>query len=195
MDPTSIETPFMSDPDAEWIYDETKGEYYFGYGLIVNGCTETHLPLDAVFTQSKKVHYEETKPVLQNTPIMPEKFFADAEFDIIELHKSLMKEKVMPIIPYNPRNTKEQLRVKYRIQQWKPKLSDEELDLEYRARAEAEHGFSTLKKHFGLEKFSVKGWNRVKVHAFLCLILRLMHAITVHKTRPGISVRRTITIL
>ena len=84
LDPTSIETRFISDPDAEWSYDETKGEYYFGYSLIVNWCTETHLPLAAVFTQSKKVSYEETKPVLQNTPIMPEKFFADA----ITVHKT-----------------------------------------------------------------------------------------------------------
>jgi len=34
--------------------------------------------------QSKKVSYEETKPVLQNTPIMPEKFFTDA----ITVHKT-----------------------------------------------------------------------------------------------------------
>jgi transposase len=195
LDSTSVKTRFTSDQDAKWSYDETRGEYYFGYGLLVNFCTETHLPLAAEFTQSKKISYKETKRTIKKTPVKPEKLFGDAEFDIVKLHKSIMDEDTLVVVPYNPRNTKEPLRIKYRIQQWKPGLSDKELDREYRARAEAEHGFSSLKEHFGLESFSVRGWNRVKVHAFLCLILRLMHAIAVHKTSPGISVRRTITVL
>lgn len=76
-----------------------------------------------------------------------------------------------------------------------PELSDEELDREYKARAEAEHAFSTLKEHFGLERLSVRRWNRVKVHTFLCLILRLMHAMALHKTNPLVSVRKTISVL
>ena len=195
LDPTSVKTKFMSDPDAKWSYDETKDEYYFGYGLLVNWCTETHLPLAAEFTESKKVSYKETKSVFRNTPVVPGRFFADAEFDIIELHNSLMNENVMVIIPYNPRSSKKPLNIKYRIRQWKPELRDEELDGEYKARAEAEHAFSTLKEHFGLEKFSVKEWKRVKVHSFLCLILRLMHAMAVHKINPLVSVRKTITVL
>lgn len=195
IDGTSIETMFLSDRDAKWSYDDTKDEYYFGYGLLVNFCTETHLPLAAEFTQSKKVSYKEVKRVVDKTPVIPETFLGDPEFDMIKLHKLQISKGVRIVVPYNSRKTKEPKKIKYRIQQWFPELTNKELNGDYKERLEGEHAISTLKEHFSLEKFYVKGWNRVKVHTFLCMISRLMHAIAVHKTNPFVSVRKTITIL
>lgn len=199
MDGTSIETKFMTDEDAKWSYEDSyediREEYYFGYGLLINFCSETHLPLAAEFTQSKKVSYKEVKKAVDKTPIIPKTFLGDPEFDMIKLHKLQISRGARIVVPYNPRKAKEPKRIKYRIQQWFPELTNKELDEEHKERVEAEHAISTLKEHFGLEKFSVKGWNRVKVHTFLCMILRLMHAIAVHKTNPFASVRKTITVL
>lgn len=116
--PTSIKTRFRSDPDAKWSYDETKDEYYFGYGLLANFCTETHLPLSAEFTQSKKISYGEVKKMVRKTPVTPEKRFGDGELDIIKFHEAEIKKGVKVIVPYNPRKAKEPLDIKYRIQQW-----------------------------------------------------------------------------
>jgi len=196
IDSTSIETKFIkSDKDAKWSYDETKKAYYFGYGLLVIFDCLTQLPIAALFTKSKKVCYKEIRSVWQTLTIIPKKLFGDGEFDIIDFHKRLMKQGIFPVILYNPRNTKQPLKIKYRIQQFNSKLKTEKLDEEYDYRAEAEHGFSTLKLHFGLENLHVKGWDKVKVHVFLCLTVRLVHAIAVHKNFPGTSVTKTISVL
>jgi len=71
----------------------------------------------------------------------------------------------------NPRNTRNPPEHEFRIQFMG---SEGALGLRemYRLRGEIEHGFSTLKLHFGLEEFHVRGRQAVKVHVFLSLMLR-----------------------
>lgn len=195
MDPTSIATRYLSDKDGKWGWIETKKEHYYGYGGNALFDPVTHLPVAALFTQTKKSCYEEAKALWDKRPFLPEIFLADGEFDMIKLTEEMLDLFVLPVIPYNPRNTKVPLPIEYRVQQYTNSLSIEWLDEEHKYRAEAEHAWGTLKDHFGLENVRVKGWEKVKTHFFLCLTMRLMHAIAVHKNYPGTSVRKTITVL
>lgn len=60
----------------------------------------------------------------------------------------------------------------------------------YRLRGEIEHGFSTLKLHFGLEEFHVRGKQAVKVHVFLSLMLRVAYAIASYKMNSSATAER-----
>ena len=197
IDPTSIETRYLSDKDAKWNRDESRKRFYFGYGG--NSLTDvfSHLSVCASFIQSKKTNTKETISLwkkLKKLSIKPDIVLGDSEFDMLEFHEMLLSEHVLPVIEYNPRNTEIPLPIKYRVQQYFD-ISTEWLDEENKYRAEIEHSWSTVKEHFGLEKFYVRGWNNIKVKFFLTLILRHIHARYVFLNHPGVSVRKTVSML
>jgi transposase len=196
MDGTDIRTRFRSDPDAKWNWDSTRKEYYWGYGLLLDVCPHTHLPLAVIFTDGKHVTGEQAVEVLKQASqtFQPKWTLGDGEFDTLQVHRHILGLGGVPVIRYNRRNTKNPPLVKFRIQ-----LGHEDppqgLEEKYRLRPEVEHAISSLKEGFGLEKFTVKGWTGVKTHIFLCLILRLMHAIACHHRNPLANVRKTFTLL
>lgn len=196
IDGTSIETRFRSDADAKWNWDSTENDYYLGYGLLLVVCPHTHLPLSAVFTDGKHVTASQSVQALEQAGeiFQPRWVIGDGEFDALEVHGYALKCGGIPVIRYNPRNTRNPPPIKFRVQTWLDKPL-EMLEEKYRNRPEVEHAISSLKEGFGLEKFSVKGWNGVKTHIFLCLILRLMHAIACHKKNPLANVRKTFSLL
>jgi transposase len=173
IDPTSIETRYLSDKDAKWSWDKSRKRYYFGYGANALVDVSSQLPLCAMFIQSKKTDSGETLALWNRLRgrlrVKPDIVVGDSEFDIIEFHEALLSEHVFPVIEYNPRNSETPLPIKYRVQQYFD-VNIEWLDEEHKYRAEAEHFWSTVKEHFGLEKFHVRGWNNVKVKFFLTLI-------------------------
>lgn len=195
MDPTSIETRYKSDKDAKWNKDITRNRWYFGYGGNVVFDPESHLPITGMLTRGKKAEIGEPEKLVEKTmPLMKllgtHVFLGDGEFDTIELQKDLLDQHILPIIPYNPRNTTTPLPITFRIQEWTNTPCIEWLEDEHTYRAEAEHSWSTLKEHFGLEKVHYRGWKKVKSHFFLCLMTRVMYAIAVFKNYPDVSARR-----
>lgn len=195
IDPTSIETRYIkSDKDAKWNYDSSRKRYYFGYGGNVLVDVFTHLPVCAIFIQSKKTDSEETVALWRKVPVLPNTVLGDSEFDMLELHEILLSEFVLPVMKYDPRNAKPPLSIEYRVQQYWD-VDVEWLDVEDRYRAEVEHSWGTIKEHFGLEKFYVRGWKKVRVKFFLTLILRHIHASYMFENHPEVSVRRTVSIL
>jgi transposase len=196
IDGTSIETRFRSDPDAKWNWDSTENDYYLGYGLLLVVCPHTHLPLSAVFTDGKHVTASQSVQALKRAGeiFQPRWVMGDGEFDALKVHGYALRCGGIPVIRYNPRNTRNTPPIKFRVQTWLDKPL-EILEAKYRNRPEVEHAISSLKEGFGLEKFSVKGWKGVKTHIFLCLILRLMHAIACHKKNPLANVRKTFSLL
>ena len=196
IDGTDIKTKFMSDRDAKWNWDSIRNKYYWGYGLLLVVCPHTHLPLAALFTDGKHVTGDQAVQALKQAgqAFQPRWVIGDGEFDTLKVHGHVLGCGGIPVIRYNKRNAKNPPPVKFRVQLWHTEPSAR-LEDKFRLRAEVEHAISTLKDGFGLEKFSVKGWNGVKTHIFLCLILRLMHAIACHKRNPLANVRKTFTLL
>jgi len=196
IDGTSIRTRFRSDPDAGWSWDATKKEYYWGYGLLLVACPHTHLPLAAVLTDGKHATSEQTIQALEQArqTFQPRWIIGDGEFDTLGVHGYALSHGATPVIKYNPRNTRSPPPIRFRAQRH-PDGPPRRLEEKYRLRGEVEHAISTLKEAFALEKISVKGLAGVKTHVYLCLILRLMHAIACHMRNPLANIRKILTLL
>lgn len=194
-DPTGVETRYKKDKDGKWWYDEIKKVKKFGYGCLAMFDTVTQLPITVMDTPSKKTSYKEIKRLYAMNPITPLLLTGDGEMDIIKFHNQLMDQGVIPVIKYNPRNTKIPLPIKYRIEQWFSGISKYWLEKAFDERADAEHGWSTIKERFGLEDLHLKGRMGYRVHMYLCLIHRYLDALTVDANCSGISVRRSFMCL
>jgi len=196
-DSTSISTLYLDDPDAVWSYDATKKEYYFGYGLLLVVDVNTQLPIAARFVQRKQASKQEWSMVIHDGMLVkkPTILLGDSGLDIVEMQEDLMDEHVLPIISYNPRNTDSPLDVKYRVEDLVQKRTDKvtlnqkDLDKVYRKRSAVENTNNVLKQ-MGLEDLRVKGWNAVKTHVYIVLILRLAIAIARYYNDQHCNLRR-----
>lgn len=197
VDSTSISTPHQDDPDAVWSYDATKKDYYYGYGLLLTVDVETQLPIAAQFVQRKQASRREWNMVIQDGILVkkPTILLGDSGLDIVELQEQLIDEHILPVITYNPRNTDHPLDIKYRVEDLvhrrtdKVTLNRKELDRVYRRRGAVENTNNVLKQ-MGLEDLQVKGWNAVKTHVYILLILRLAIAIARYHDDQHSNLRR-----
>jgi hypothetical protein len=197
VDSTSITTPYLDDPDAVWSYDSTNGEFYYGYGLLLVVDVQTQLPIAAQFVQRKQAPREEWSMVIRNGILVkkPNILLGDSGVDIVGLQEELIDEHVLPIFSYNPRNTDEPLDIKYRVEDLvrkrtnKVTLNQKELDNTYKKRVAVENTNNVLKQ-MGLEDLHVCGWNAVKTHVFIILILRLAIAIARYYKDQNCNLRR-----
>jgi len=197
VDSTSISTPFLDDPNAVWSYDATKGEFYYGYGLLLVVDVDTQLPIAARFVQRKQASKVEWAMVIHDGMVVkkPTILLGDSGLDIVELQEQIIDERVLPIISYNSRNTDEPLNIKYRVEDLVRKRTDKvtlnrmELDKIYTRRSVAENTNNVLKQ-LGLEDLHVRGWNAVKTHVYIILILRLAIAIARYYNDHQCNLRR-----
>lgn len=180
MDGTALPTIFKSDKNAKWNYDSTTKKFYFGYGLLLLIDPFTHLPVAGKLTKAKKVNAKECQEVLkQAISLKPSAIIGDSEFDIINLQESLLEKDILLIVPYNKRNSHEDLEIDFRAElygfdrQW---MKEESV-----YRSEVEHAISTFKEQFHLLDFHVKGWKKVETHVLFVLCLRLLHGIATFK--------------
>jgi hypothetical protein len=197
VDSTSISTPYLDDADAVWSYDSTKGEFYYGYGLLLVVDVQTQLPIAAQFVPRKQASKEEWTAVIHDGMLVkkPRILLGDSGLDIVELQEQLIDEHVLPIISYNPRNTDKPLDIKYRVEDLVQKRTDKvslnkkELDRTFKKRSAVENTNNVLKQ-MGLEDLHVKGWNAVKTHVYIILILRLAIAIARYCNDQHCNLRR-----
>lgn len=113
------------DEDAEWYYDHSEDDYYYGYGYCVVTATN-NIPVAAVFTPAKKVDQEMAMRVTRDALAVgtPRWMIGDFEFNMLEWHDYLLAQAVVPIAPYNPRNTNDPLDIDYRVEERIEKRSD-----------------------------------------------------------------------
>jgi hypothetical protein len=180
IDGTDLPTMFLSDKDAKWNYDSTAKKFYFGYGLLISIDPFTHLPVAGRLTKAKKINKEDCKEVLeQGIVLKPSAFVGDSEFDIIKILENLLLQNILLIAPYNKRNSHEELDIEFRAEQYGFDRNWMKEESVYRS--EVEHSISTLKEHFHLLDFHVRGWKKVETHVMFVLCLRLLHGIATFK--------------
>ncbi len=92
IDSTHVEAIQHNDA-ASWNYDLAAEEYYYGFGCTIVS-TGAKIPIAVEFTQTKQAN--------QETAIW---MLGDSAYDILEWHDSCSQQVVVPIAPYNPRNT------------------------------------------------------------------------------------------
>ncbi len=200
-DGTSIEVP-LEDPDGKWNYDSTEDEYYYGYGLAIVVDSKTELPLSAEFTRQKKLNSSVMEDIVSTAVDIkkPTELMADPEFDVVDLIEDLLDDKVLPIIPYNPRNSNEELPIEYRAekivdeQQDNVSLNTDELDKEYYSkRVSVERAIGKLKE-LDLEEPPILGKKHVKTWAYFVMIHRLLIALAKHENDDLDNNLRKITM-
>ena len=166
------------DEDEDEENDEDEDSYYYGYGCLIVS-TGSKLPIAAAFTQQKQV----------DTPIW---MLGDGSFDMLGWHDDLVDEAVVPVAPYNPRNTNDPLDIEYRIEDRIENHADDihlkqsVLEETYNRRTQVERT-NGASKDCGLGTPRVRGRVHVKTHVFLALCLRLAIAIANYErgANPG----------
>ena len=174
------------DEDANWNYDHTEDDYYYGYGCCV--VTAAHnIPVAAAFTPAKKVDEETAMRVTRDALAVdtPRWFLGDSEFDMLGWHDWLLEQSVVPISPYNPRNTDDPPDIEYRVEERIKEHTDtvrlwqRQLNETYAERSRVETAIGVC-KDLGLGTPRVRGRVRVKSHVFIALCLRLAVALANH---------------
>ena len=79
--------------------------------------TEHNIPVAATFTDGKQVDEETAMRVTRDALAIkkPIWLIGDSAFDILNWHDFLLAQNVVPVAPYNPRNTNDPLDIEYRV--------------------------------------------------------------------------------
>lgn len=106
-----------ADPDASTCYDSTAEEYYYGYGCTIVS-TGSKIPIAAEFTESKQAPEETAMRVTRDALAVepPRWMIGDSAYDTLDWHDFLLTAGIVPVAPYNPRNTDEPLDIEYRVE-------------------------------------------------------------------------------
>jgi len=128
----------------------------------------------------------------------PRWMIGDSEFDMLEWHDHLLEQAVVPVAPYNPRNTADPLDIEYRVEERikeysnRVRLWQKQLDETYSRRSQVETAIGVC-KDLGLGTPRVRGRVRVKAHVYLALCLRLAVALANHHRGNDVA-SSTITL-
>jgi hypothetical protein len=183
IDSTDVEAIPWND-DASWNYDSTAEEHYYGFGCTIVS-TGAKIPIAAEFTQSKQAAEATAMRVTRDALAVkhPIWMIGDSAYDTLDWHDYLLVRGIVPIAPYNPRNTDDPLDIEYRVED-RIKYHSEDvhlkqsvLDETYNRRTQVERTNDAV-KDCGLGTVRARGRVHARTQVFLALCLRLTVAIT-----------------
>ncbi|MCL9815316.1 transposase [Natranaeroarchaeum aerophilus] len=193
-------TAIQYNDDATWNYDSTAEEHYYGFGCVIVSAGPK-IPIAAEFTQRKQINAETamrvtTDALAVDTPIW---MLGDSAYDILEWHDFLLAQGVVPIAPYNPRNTDDPLEIEYRVEDRIDKhaedigLKQSVLDETYDHRTQVERTNEAC-KDCGLGHVRARGRVHARTQVFMALCLRVIVAITNYERghNPGRTKLKTL---
>jgi len=185
-----------SDPDASKCYDSTADEYYYGYGCTIVS-TGSKIPIAAEFTESKQAPEETAMRVTRDALAVakPMWMVGDSAYDTLDWHDLLLAAGVVPVAPYNPRNTDDPKDIEYRVEDRIKEHSDDVqlkqsvLDETYNRRSQVERTNDAV-KDCGLGHTHARGRVHARAHVYLALCLRLVVAVTNYERgdNPGSTI-------
>ena len=195
IDSTDVRT-MPADQDASKCYDPTAEEYYYGYGCTIVS-TGQKIPIAAEFTESKQAP-EETAMRVTSDALAIEKpiwMVGDSAYDTLDWHDHLLTAGVVPVAPYNARNTDDPLDIEYRVENRLDEHSEDvqlkqsTLDETYNRRTGVERTNESV-KDYGLGHVRARGRVHARAQVFVALCLRLVTAITNYERgdNPGSTV-------
>ena len=106
-----------ADQDASKCYDPTDDEYYYGYGCTIVS-TGQKIPIAAEFTESKQAPEETAMRVTRDALAVAQPIWmvGDSAYDTLDWHDHLLAAGVVPVAPYNARNTDDPKDIEYRVE-------------------------------------------------------------------------------
>jgi hypothetical protein len=195
IDSTDVEALPWND-DASWNYDPTAEEYYYGFGCTVV-TTGPKIPIAAEFTDAKRAKQETAMRVTRDALAVEQPIWmlGDGAYDLLDWHDHLLEAGVVPIAPYNPRNTTEPLDIEYRVedrienQSEDVRLKQSILEETYNRRSQVERTIGAC-NDCGLGTLRARGRVHAQTQCYLALCLRLVVAITNYERgdNPGSTV-------
>jgi Transposase DDE domain. len=92
-------------------------EYYYGFGCTIVSAG-AKIPVAAEFTQAKQTNQETATRVTRDALTVETPIWAlgDGAYDILDWHDHLLAAGIVPVAPYNPRNTDDPLDIEYRVE-------------------------------------------------------------------------------
>jgi len=184
------------DEDADWNYDHAEDDYYYGYSCCVVTAAN-NIPVAAVFTPAMKVDEETAMRVTRDalaiaTPIW---MIGDSAYDTLDWHDLLLAAGVVPVAPYNPRNTDDPKDIEYRVEDRieehgdDVQLNQSVLDETYNRRSQVERTNDAV-KDCGLGHTHARGRVHARAQVYLALCLRLVVVITNYERgdNPGSTI-------
>jgi len=183
IDSTHI-TAIQYNDAASWNYDPTAEEYYYGFGCTIVS-TGPKIPIAAEFTQSKQASKETAMRVTRDALAVeqPVWMLGDSAYDVLDWHDHLLAAGVVPIAPYNPRNTDDPKDIEYRVEarinehSEDVQLKQSVLDKQYNHRTGVERT-NDATKDCGLGHVRARGRVHARTEVLLALCLRVVIAIT-----------------
>ena len=176
-------TAIQYNDEATWNYDSTAEEHYYGFGCVIVSAGPK-IPIAAEFTQRKQINTETAMRVTKDalaveTPIW---MLGDSAYDILEWHDFLLSQGIVPIAPYNPRNTNDPLDIEYRVEDRIDEHA-EDISLKQSVLAETyDHRTQVERTNEGCKGCGLGHVRARGVHArtqvFVALCLRVIVAIT-----------------
>ncbi len=143
------------------------------------------IPIAAEFTPAKQAPEETAMRVTRNALAVEQPIWmiGDSACDTLDWHDHLLEAGIMPIAPYNPRNTDDPLDIEYRVEDRIEKHSEDVqlkrsvLDETYNRRTQVERTNDAV-KDCGLGPVRARGRVHARAQVFLALCLRVVIAIT-----------------
>jgi len=184
-----------ADQDASKCYDPTDDEYYYACTIVSTG---QKIPIAAEFTESKQAPEETAMRVTRDALAVAKPIWmvGDSAYDTLDWHDHdhLLAAGVVPVAPYNARNTEDpkdiEYRVENRIEQHSEdvQLKQSTLDETYNRRTGVERTNESVKGCLG--RTHARGRVHARAQVFLALCLRLVVSITNYERgdNPGSTV-------
>ncbi|GGJ13479.1 hypothetical protein GCM10008995_24190 [Halobellus salinus] len=185
-----------ADQDASKCYDPTDDEYYRGYGCTIVS-TGQKIPIAAEFTESKQAPEETAMHVTRDALAVAKPIWmvGDSAYDTLDWHDHLLAAGVVPVAPYNARNTDDPKDIEYRVEDRIEQHSEDvqlkqsTLDGTYNRRTGVERTNESV-EHCGLGRTRARGRVHARAQVSLALCLRLVVAITNYECgdNPGSTI-------
>ena len=162
----------FSDPDASWGHRSAvstrKGGGFYGYKLHLATCTQTGLPLAWEVRTACEADMRVAGPVLDRLRVAPETVAMDRGYDYLSVYEACERRGSVAVVA---------ARRKSGTGGGPIDRGSERFRRLYRARAAVEREFGWLKHELALAQLRVRGLERVRLHADLCLLTRLTVAL------------------
>jgi hypothetical protein len=139
----------------------------------------------AEFTDTKRAKQETAMRVTRDALAVKQPIWmlGDGAYDLLDWHDHLLEAGVVPVAPYNPRNTDDPLDIEYRVEDRINEYSDDVqlkqsiLEETYDQRSQAERTIGAC-TDCGLGPLRARGRVHARTQCYLALCLRLVVAIT-----------------
>ena len=180
-----------SDRDARWSKKKNKhgrDHWWFGFKAHIVSCASEEIPMHLEISPANVSDSQSFGPVLTRAGVKARYVLADAGYDSLENYRYVHEElHAVPIIKLNPRGkkivgrvphrSKEQLKIQALRDQGGMEHNSPKWEAPYAKRTSIERLIGRMKHYRRLGSITVRGIEKVTVHALMSVVVTQAHAL------------------